>query len=47
MKARSKHLLKIPNCAQNRSTVKNGKIIMGIFSLKVNHEPEERAKQKS
>lgn len=43
MMTRNKHLLKIANCAQKRREVRNGKIIMRIYSLKGNHEaPKEK-----
>lgn len=47
MKIRSKHLLKIANCAQKRREVRNGKIIMRIYSLKENHEAPKEKKHKN
>lgn len=44
MKNRDKYLLTIPNCPQDRSTAKIGKITMRIFSFGENHETRKKTK---
>lgn len=45
MKNRNKYLLTIPNCPQNRSIAKTGKITMRIFSFGENHETGKKEKK--
>ena len=45
MKNRNKYLLTIPNCPQNRSIAKTGKITMRIFSFGENHETGKKEKE--